>query len=163
MIQALTWLPEPALPQPSRAGEDRIASVGKVRLLKCEKLRKEGKDSGEVGLFPLSQRLEKERLVRAEEWVRGITWLGKKEERSSRSIVCPGMGSSGNTRGCCLKGENSLFRRSIKATYFPCCSPLLPARLAAGCPHSRRVSLPSKREENQPRLKLGSCGLCGGS
>lgn len=42
LIQALTWLPEPALPQPSRAGEGRIASVGKVRLLKCEKLRKEG-------------------------------------------------------------------------------------------------------------------------
>lgn len=34
LIQALTWLPEPALPQPSRAGEGRMASVGKVRLLK---------------------------------------------------------------------------------------------------------------------------------
>lgn len=34
LIQAPTWLPEPALPQPSRAGEGRMASVGKVRLLK---------------------------------------------------------------------------------------------------------------------------------
>lgn len=150
LIQALTWLPEPALPQPSSAGEGRIASVGKVRLLKCEKLRKEGRDSGEAVLFPLSQRLEKQRFVRAEEWVHGITWLGKKEEWSSHSIISPEIGSSGNTRGCCLKGENSCFRRSVKSTYFPRCrTPLLPPRLCRGLP-SFQVRVPSQQAGGKP-------------
>lgn len=148
LIQALTWLPEPALPQPSRAGEGRTASVGKVRLLKCKKLRKEGRNSGEFGLFPLSQRLE--RFVGAEEWVRGITRLGKKEEWSSHSILCPEMGSSGNTRGCCLKGENSFCRRSVQTTVSLAVVPhFSPQQLRRGLP-SFRVRVASQQAGGKP-------------
>lgn len=108
--------------------------MGKVGLLKCKKLRKEGRGSGEVGLFPLSQKLEKERFIGAEEWAHGITWLGKREEWRSRSIICPEMGSSGNTCGCCLKGENSFFRRSVETTDFPSRTPLLPGTAGRGLP-----------------------------
>lgn len=126
--------------------------MGKVRLLKCEKRRKKGRNSREFGLFPLSQRLE--RFIRAEESVHGVTWLGKEEEWSSHSILCLEMGSSGNTRGCCLKGENSFFRRSVQTTVSRAVVPPSPhSGSAAVCPHSECVWLPSKREENQPRFK----------
>lgn len=146
LIQALTWLPEPALPQPSRAGEDRMASLGKVRLLKCKKLRKEGTverldyfHCGEAG----------ERFVRAEEWVRGITRLEKRRNGVVRAssaqrwaVLVTHVGAARKVKIPSLGG--------VLKPLFPLLSyPTSPAV----CPHPECVSLPSKREENQPRFK----------
>lgn len=145
LIQALTWLPEPALPQPSRAGEGRTASVGKVRLLKCKKTEEGGKEQWRSWIISIITKAG-ERFIRAEEWVHRITWLEKKEEWSSHSIICPEMGSSGNTRGCCcLRGENSFFRRSVKTTISLAVVP----RFSRGLP-SFRVRVASQQAGGKP-------------
>lgn len=71
---------------------------------------------------------------------------GKKGGVEQSQHHLPRDGSSGNTRGCCLKGDISFFRRSVKTAYLPCCTPL-PQR---GSPRSALIPGASQQAGGKP-------------